>query len=78
MGRSVAQPRSWHNDLGSQDRYAKTGKGQERERRSEASIWSRSHGTRDNGLVSAFRSSVQGYQTPPGSAPPLARFTNYE
>jgi LPS-assembly protein len=32
----------------------------------------------DNGLVSAFRSSVQGYQTPPGSAPPFARFTNYE
>jgi LPS-assembly protein len=32
----------------------------------------------DNGLVSAFRSSVQGYQPPPPAAPPLARFSNYE
>jgi LPS-assembly protein len=32
----------------------------------------------DNGLVSAFRSSVQGYQTPPPAAAPLARFSNYE
>jgi LPS-assembly protein len=32
----------------------------------------------DNGLVTAFRSSVQGYQTPPPAPPPLARFTNYE
>ncbi len=31
----------------------------------------------DNGLVSAFRSSVQGYQPPP-SAPPLDRLSNYE
>ncbi|WP_062632591.1 LPS-assembly protein LptD [Caballeronia arationis] len=32
----------------------------------------------DNGLVNAFRSSVQGYQTPPPAAAPFARFTNYE
>jgi len=32
----------------------------------------------DNGLVAAFRSSVQGYQTPPPPAPPLSRFSNYE
>ncbi len=31
----------------------------------------------DNGLVSAFRVSVQGYQPPP-SALPLSRFSNYE
>jgi len=32
----------------------------------------------DNGLVAAFRAGVSGYQPPPPSAPPLARFTNYE
>jgi LPS-assembly protein len=31
----------------------------------------------DNGLVSAFRASVQGYQPPP-AAPPLDRLSNYE
>ncbi len=32
----------------------------------------------DNGLVSAFRSAVQGYQPPPVPEPSLARFSNYE
>jgi LPS-assembly protein len=32
----------------------------------------------DNGLVSAFRTGVMGYQPPPPAPPPLARFTNYE
>jgi LPS-assembly protein len=32
----------------------------------------------DNGLVAAFRASVQGYQPPPPSAPPLDRLSNYE
>ncbi|CAH2774391.1 MAG: LPS-assembly protein LptD @ Organic solvent tolerance protein precursor [uncultured Caballeronia sp.] len=32
----------------------------------------------DNGLVSAFHASVQGYQPPPPPAPPLARYSDYE
>ncbi|WP_061135347.1 LPS-assembly protein LptD [Caballeronia fortuita] len=32
----------------------------------------------DNGLVSAFRASVQGYQPPPPAAPPLSRYSDYE
>jgi LPS-assembly protein len=32
----------------------------------------------DNGLVSAFRAGVAGYQPPPPPLAPLARFTNYE
>jgi LPS-assembly protein len=32
----------------------------------------------DNGLTSAFRAGVAGYQPPPPPLPPNARFTNYE
>jgi LPS-assembly protein len=32
----------------------------------------------DNGLVSAFRASVQGYQPPPAAPPPLSRYSDYE
>ncbi|WP_206954330.1 LPS-assembly protein LptD [Trinickia acidisoli] len=32
----------------------------------------------DNGLVSAFRAGVAGYQPPPPAPPPLSRFSNYE
>ena len=32
----------------------------------------------DNGLVAAFRASVQGYTQLPGQAPPPSRFTDYQ